>query len=47
MQLFPECPPGDRAKGIDSHALTKTTGPAAMSLNNAPWQGGRGAIKED
>ena len=36
-----------RAKNINSYALAKKTGPAAMSLNNTSWQGGHGAIKED
>jgi hypothetical protein len=35
------------AKNINGRALTKKTGPAAMSLNHTSWQGGRGAIKED
>ena len=35
-----------RAKSINSRALAKKTGPAAMSLNNASWHGGRGVIKE-
>jgi hypothetical protein len=38
--------PTTRAKSINSDAPAKKTGPAAMGLNNASWQGGRGAIKE-